>query len=37
MAEPGHSGLAERPILNERNVIVAEGAEKGSKVIVDWS
>jgi len=37
MAEPGHSGLAERPILNERNVIAAEGAEKGSKVIVDWS
>ena len=30
----GHSGLTERPILNELNVIVAEGAEKGSKVIV---
>ena len=30
----GHSGLAGRPILNELNVIVAEGAEKGSKVIV---
>ena len=30
----GHSGLSERPILNELNVIVAEGAEKGSKVIV---
>jgi hypothetical protein len=30
----GHSGLTERPILNELKVIVAEGAEKGSKVIV---
>jgi hypothetical protein len=30
----GHCGLTERPILNELNVIVAEGAEKGSKVIV---
>jgi hypothetical protein len=30
----GHSGLTEGPILNELNVIVAEGAEKGSKVIV---
>ncbi len=30
----GHSGLTERPILNELNVIVAEGAEKGPKVIV---
>jgi hypothetical protein len=29
-----HSGLTERPILNELNVIVAEGAEKRSKVIV---
>ncbi len=29
-----HSALTERPILNELNVIVAEGAEKGSKVIV---
>ena len=29
-----HSGLTERPILNELNVIVAESAEKGSKVIV---
>jgi hypothetical protein len=28
-----HSGLTEGPILNELNVIVAEGAEKGSKVI----
>jgi hypothetical protein len=33
----GHSGLTERPILNELNVIVAEGAEKGSKVIVHSS
>ena len=30
----GHSALTERPILNELNVIVVEGAEKGSKVIV---
>jgi hypothetical protein len=30
----GHSGLTERPILNELNVIVTEGAEKGSKVVV---
>lgn len=30
----GYSGLTERPILNELNVIVAEGAEKRSKVIV---
>jgi hypothetical protein len=34
MAEPVIAGLTERPILNELNVIVAEGAEKGSKVIV---
>jgi hypothetical protein len=34
MAEPGISGLTERPILNELNVIVAEGAEKRLKVIV---
>ena len=26
--------MAERPILHELNVIVAEGAEKGSKAIV---
>jgi hypothetical protein len=30
----GHSGLTERPSLNELKVIVAEGAEKGSKMIV---
>ena len=30
----GHCGLTERPMLNELNVIVAEGAEKDSKVIV---
>ena len=30
----GHSGLTERPILNEFDLIVAEGAGKGSKVIV---
>jgi hypothetical protein len=30
----GHSVLTERPILNELDVIVAEGAEKRSKVIV---
>jgi hypothetical protein len=30
----GHCGLTERPILNELNVIVAEGAETRSKVIV---
>jgi hypothetical protein len=30
----GHSGLSEPAILNELNVIVAEGAEYGSKVIV---
>jgi hypothetical protein len=30
----GHSGLTERWILNELNVIVAKGAEKSSKVIV---
>jgi hypothetical protein len=28
------SGLTERPILNELNVIVPEGAEKGSKAVV---
>ena len=28
------SGLTERPILNKLNVILAEGTEEGSKVIV---
>jgi hypothetical protein len=30
----GHSSVAQRPIRHELNAIVAEGAEKGSKVIV---
>ncbi len=34
MAKPGVPARTERPILNKLNVILAEGTEEGSKVIV---